>query len=717
MTGADALNERAIAEARRGNLPQAVQLFESALALAPDAVATLCNLGTILNAQSRFADALPRFARACEIAPRVAEAWNGLGGAQLGLSRFDEAIASFDRATAIEPRHVLAVYNRALAQYRRGRAEEALGGFDVTLVLSPGFAAAMNNRGLCLARLGRHEEADAAFAQAETLDPRDPDIPYNRAQSLRNLGRLDPALAACDRALALSPGFAKAHCNRGNVLEALGCYADALAAFDRALAIDAGFTEARFNRGALLSHAGRVDEAVKDLERARELAPGLPRVAGALAHARLLGHDWEGLDELVREITEGVRAGRAACDPFVFLSLSGDADDQLACARAWNAGKVGAPPLPVALRDGARRLRVAYVSADLRDHPVGHLMAGVIERHDRERFEVVGVAYGRGAGDAITARIRAACDRWLDVAALDDATAASRLREIGIDVAVDLSGPTHEGRPGIFGLRAAPVQVSYLGYPGTSGAAWMDAIIADDVTVPRGRERAYEERVVRLPVTFQANGASRSLADPPPAREEEGLPGDAAVLCCFNNAYKVNPAMFAAWMRVLGRVDGAVLWMLGGPGEARLRDHARRQGVDPSRIVFAQRAPRDRYLARLRLADLFVDTHPYNAGTTASDALWAGLPLLTLAGDAYASRMAASLLIAAGLPDLVTTSLADYESLAVSLARDAEARAALRDRLARGVATGPLFDTGRFTRDLEAALASMQPRQAGAGMV
>ena len=488
--------------------------------------------------------------------------------------------------------------------------------------------------------------------------------------------------------------------------KALGQYEDALASFDRALALDPAFAEARFNRGALLSHLDRGDEAVAELEQSRDLAPDLPYVLGTLGYARLRSHRWDGLLDIVGDVTAAVRAGRPACDPFVFLALSDDAQDQLACARAWARGSRPAIPAHAA----GERLRVAYVSADLRDHPVGHLMAGVLERHDRARFDVTAVGYGTGAPDAIQARIRSACERFVDVHGMTDAAAAARMRELRIDIAVDLTGLTHEGRPGIFANRAAPVQVGYLGYPGTSGCDYLDYILADEFVIPPDREDAYTENVVRLPETFQANGASRQFCEPLPSRASEGLPEGATVLCSFNSAYKLHPAMFAAWMRVLHRVENAVLWLLGGSGEARLREAAVAHGIDPSRLVFAPRVMREHYLARYRLADLFLDTHPYNAGTTASDALWAGLPVLTLAGDAFASRMAGSLLHTAGLPELVTASLDGYESAAARLASDRTTLASLRERLERSNEAGPLFDTLRFAGHLEAAYAAMQLR-------
>jgi protein O-GlcNAc transferase len=409
-----------------------------------------------------------------------------------------------------------------------------------------------------------------------------------------------------------------------------------------------------------------------------------------------------------------VRAGRRAASPFSFLGVSDNAADQLACART-RAGALRAPSAP--LWSGERyehdRIRVAYLSPDFREHAVSYLTAGLFEQHDRKRFEVVALSFGPDDGSPTRRRLAAAFDRFIDARGIDDREAAAMLRRLEIDIAVDLAGPMRDSRPGILALRPAPVQVNYLGYPGTTGEDCIDYIIADDFVIPEQSKVFYSEKVVWLPDTYQANDSKRPDPGPAPSRDDAGLPGDAFVFCCFCNSYKITPSTFDAWMRLLRRVDGSVLWLLqrNAATDANLRREARERGVAPERLIFAPHVAYAQYLARYAAADLFLDTFPFNAGTTASDALWAGLPVLTLPGESFASRMAGSLLRAAGVPELIAESDAAYEELAARLATDAQPLADIRRRLGRAPRASALFDTARFCRNLEAAYVAMWERR------
>jgi predicted O-linked N-acetylglucosamine transferase (SPINDLY family) len=388
------------------------------------------------------------------------------------------------------------------------------------------------------------------------------------------------------------------------------------------------------------------------------------------------------------------------------------------CAERYIADRH--PPAPVPLWRGERyrhdRIRVAYLSADFHDHATAHLAAGLFEHHDRARFETFAVSFGPDDRSAMRQRLERAFGRFIDVRGKTDQAIAELVRRHEIDIAVDLKGVTLGARPGVLARRPAPLQVNYLGYPGTMGAPYIDYLIADAFVVPPDGEGAYSEKVVRLPDCYQINDATRPVAQAPPSRAQAGLPPDAFVFCCFNNNYKITPDLFDVWMRLLRAVEGSVLWLLEGNAHApgNLRREAQARGVAADRLVFAPRlADLDAHLARHRLADLFLDTHYCNAHTTASDALWAGLPLLTCAGATFASRVAGSLLHAVGLPELVTHSLADYEALALTLARDEILLADVRDRLARNRLTVPLFDTARTTRAIEQAFTAMWERHKG----
>jgi protein O-GlcNAc transferase len=393
--------------------------------------------------------------------------------------------------------------------------------------------------------------------------------------------------------------------------------------------------------------------------------------------------------------------------PFVLMGYGDDAALQLRCAESLVRRFVPQRP---ALRDvrryGHERVRLAYLSADFHQHPTARLMVELFERHDRSRFEVTAIAFGPDDGSPLRARLKKAFDRFEDVRGKSDAEVARMLRALEIDIAVDLNGHTAEGRPGIFAWRPAPVQVNYLVYPGTTGADFMDVILADRIALPADQQANMREKIVHLPDSYQANDATR-IVPPPPSRTEAGLPDNGFVFCCFNNSWKLTAPMFDIWMRLLTQTDGSILWLLDGPHADNLRKEAKARGVDPARLVFAPKLPAEQHLARHQLADLFLDTLPYNAHTTCSDALWAGLPMVTCYGKAFPGRVAASLLKAIGLPELVTATPQLYEALALELAQNPALLKATKDKLARNRITTPLFDSERFRKNIEAAYEAM----------
>jgi len=399
-------------------------------------------------------------------------------------------------------------------------------------------------------------------------------------------------------------------------------------------------------------------------------------------------------------------------NPLVFLAFSKDSEVQLRCAQLYVKDRLGACPAPVyrgsILRTG-NRIRLAYLSADFREHPTAYLMAELFERHDRDRFEVFAFSFGTDDGSAMRRRLEGAFDHFIDVRQMSDADVAQHMAALGIQLAIDLMGHTKDSRPGILARRPAPVQVNYLGYLGTMGAEFIDYILVDPFVVPADQQPFYTEKLVHLPDCYQVNDRKREIAEQTPSRVECGLPEDGFVFCCFNNHYKITPAVFDIWMRLLQTVPGSVLWMLGGQEatERNLRREAASRHIDAERLIFAPRKKLPEHLARYRVADLFLDTLPCNAHTTASDALWVGLPVVTCAGRAFAGRVAGSLLHAVGLPELVTESHEAYEALALKLATDPQQLNSLRERLARNRGIAPLFDTDRFRGHIEAAYTRM----------
>ena len=699
---------------QQGRHEEAVALIGRALRARPNAPEALANAGLALQALGRHDEAIASYDRAVALKPDFADALFNRGNALGALGRYADAVASYDRAIALRPTFAAALANRGNALQLLRRPAEAIASYDAALALRADRADVLNNRGNAYAELHRHREALADYDRALAQEHRSPDAHTNRGNALAALGYHAEALRCHDRALALASDHPAAHYNRGIALNALRRNEEAVAAYDRAIALGADAASALHNRGIALTQLERHDEAGASYDRALAIDPGSKYLPGDVAHARAHLCDWTDRDALVARIVAGVAAQQPVCAPFAFLSLTDDPAAQRACAEVFVRDTAVAPGR--ALWNGERyahdRIRVAYLSADYYSHATAYLTARLFELHDRERFAIHGISFGPDDRSEMRARLSAGFDRFIDVRDRSDADVAALLRELEIDIAVDLKGYTKDSRPGILLCRPAPIQVSYLGYPGTMGAGFIDYVLGDPFVIPAADRMHYREAVVHLRGCYQVNDAMRAIAARTPTRAEAGLPEARFVYCCFNNSYKITPAVFDTWMRLLRQVDGAVLWLLAGDpaAERNLRREAGEHGIDPARLVFAPRMPLAEHLARHRLADLFVDTLPYNAHTTASDALWSGLPVLTCVGRSFASRVAGSLLHAVGLPELVTDDAAAYEALALELARDPARLADFRARLARDRLALPLFDTDGFRRQVEAAYTTMVER-------
>lgn len=668
---------------RAGRLDEAAACYRAVLAGDPRCFDALHLLALVVHRKGRPAEALEWFDRALAVDASRAPVHANRAAALRDLRRTDEALAALDRALVIDPRHAVALANRAAVRLDRGEAQAAL------------------------------DDAQAALA----VDPREPSAAYNRASALKMLGRRAEALEAFAALQRERPDLAPVPLHLGQLLRDAGRPGDALAAVDRALALDAQDPAAWTERGHALAELGRHDEAQPAYARALALDPDVPGLFGHWLHTKLQGCDWDGLDAAFARLGEAVDAGRPVCEPFVALLTPLSGAQQRRCAEVHVRQHAPSPSsdVPPLRPRGGTRLRVGYFSADFREHATSQLLVGVLERHDRAAVEVTAFAFGPPARDALRERVRTAVEHFVDVSGDGDTAIVALARARGIDIAVDLGGATRGGRPGAFARRIAPLQVAWLGFPGPSGAPFVDYTIADRVVLPPERAAAeFGAAIAWLPHSYQPNDDRRPIAARPFTRGELGLPAEAFVFCCFNQPAKIGPEVFAAWMALLRAVPGSVLWLLQpGPGAmARLRQAARSQGVDPARLVFAPRlAPAD-HLARHAAADLFLDTWPCNAHTTASDALWAGLPLLTRRGDTFAGRVGASLLHALDLAELVVPSVEAYVEHARTLALEPARLAALRARLADRRTQGALFDTARFARSLEAAFAAMAQRHA-----
>jgi predicted O-linked N-acetylglucosamine transferase (SPINDLY family) len=613
----------------------------------------------------------------------------------------------------VAPGNVDAIHFSGIAAAQRGHRPEAIGFFRRALELQPDAAAIHNNLGNALREEKHYGEAEKCFERALELDPDFPDALNNLGIIYKTQNRPEEALDCFRRALTLFPDFADAHNNLGAVLTDMDRYEEASASLGRTLELQPDFPEVYLTLGKGFDKQKRHEEALACYQKALELRPGLDSAFVQLTAQRRHLCDWKAFQDDMTRIRSWTRSGREVPSPFYFLSVSDDPAEQLACARQWTAGRIEAvAPMHAAELDANATIRIAYLSADFREHPCSYLLAEVFEIHDRDDFEIHAFAFGPEARDPMRTRLEEAFDYFHDVAHDSDREIATKLRDLGIHIAVDLMGHTRDSRPGILAHRPAPVQVNYLGYAGTTGADFIDYVLVDQFIVPPGQQSCFTERLVHLPHCYMANDRTRAIAEPAPSRQECGLPDEGFVYCCFNNINKITPDFFDAWMRLLTAVPRSVLWLMGGnaAAESNLRREAQDRGVDPARLVFAPRIEMPRHLARHRNADLFLDTLPFNAHTTASDALWSGLPVLTCAGRSFAARVAGSLLQAAGLPELVTRSLEEYEALAVKLALNPGLLHDYRNRLEENKQTCPLFDTPRFTRNLESAYHEMVRR-------
>ncbi len=735
---------------REGRTSEAEQICQRVLPDNDNYLEINIFLGSLYMQSGRSADAEQVFANAMRADPASLGAIFGRAAALQSLSRHSEAAELLDRVVERQPESAMAWYNRGAVRMSMGQHAAAEADFSRALTLQPNSAKLLEARGAARALQGAKcaKGAIEDLKPALAVNPRNPDSWHMLGRSFLSLGQTGDALACWQRALEIAPQHLQSLLDRGFLLNAQQQYADALADFDRVISLLPGHPAAwqgrgialaslnhqqaaidsfsqvlrvnpgdalsLFNRAVMLSSAKHFADAAADLEALLQLAPEYPLADGLLLNARLQLCDWHDLDHQRHEIAKGLDRGVRLIHPFAHLLISDSPAQQLSSARLQVAG--AHPPAAAPFYCGEtyahEKIRLAYVSGDFFEHAVPYLIAGVLERHDRSRFEIAAISYGSNDHSAMRNRLEKAVDRFIDAPDRTDSAIARLMRDMEVDIAIDLKGHTGKARPGIFAFRPAPMQVNYLGYPGTMGAPYFDYLIADRILISPEHRPFYSEHIVYLPDTYQANDSTRSIAPAPVSRSDAGLPADAFVFCCFNGSQKILPESFAMWMRILSAAEHSVLWLLQNNeiAAANLRRHAQLHGIAPDRLFFAKYQPADRHLARLRLADLVLDTLPYGAHTTASDALWAGVPVLTLLGNSFAGRVAASLLTAIGLPQLITRSPAEFEALALRLFRNRKQLEEIRQELARNRETQPLFDTERMTRNLERAYTTMWQR-------
>jgi len=744
----NALQLLSVCLAQMGELPQALQMLDQAIALAPQQPAFHNNRANMLRLLGRLPEALQSCTRAIQLKPDYAEAYNNRGNVQQDLKLTDLALKDYAEAIRLNPNYAEAIYNRAVAQQSVQKHAEAIEGLNKVLALAPGQAQALARLAVSYSHLREYEKAKQAITPALQAQPDNTEFLLIAATLAVDFARYDEAIEHCekllarvpdnaaglaklafahhvkkhpvkarlyaDRALAADPSHIEARLVQGHLLASEGLHEEALVHYQKAVEKAPTSGPAHLYAGQMLSQLKRFDEGLHLLEKARELEPEQGGLLDSLIDIKLSSADWQGLDALIADLKQAVLSEHIQNQPLTLAKVFND--PMLLKQGAEKVGKgntlTDEDKPKFARRDPRRqKIRIAYVSADFGDHPVALLLLETLTRHDRDRFELYAFSLGPMHDDQMNRRITECFHRFLDVHESSDADVADMARQLGIDIAIDLTGYTAKCRPGIFANRAAPVQVNYLGFPGTLGAPYMDYLIADPVVIPDELRPAYTEQIAYLPDQFMPND-TRRIVNAAPSRASQQLPESGFVFCGFNNLNKLTPEVFDSWMRILQAVPDSVLWLqAGGAVQKNLREQAELRGVPGSRLVFAGRVPSQAdHLARYALADLFLDTAPYNAHATAMDALWAGLPVLTCMGQTFASRVAGSLVSAAGLPELATTERAEFERLAIRIAQTPGQAQALKDQLAAGRAQAPLYNNTLFTRNLERLYEQMYQR-------
>lgn len=611
--------------------------------------------------------------------------------------------------------HTRELFLKALDRLDAGNFKEAELLFAETLKYAPHSLPTLNNLAICQYEQGRHGEAAQTAQRALEVDQSNFDAHAMVLSCQLERGDTAGAIKSCEKIIAIDPRTADAHCLVGNAFHRLNRPHEAIKRFDRALSIQPNFAEAWVGRGKALLHGlRRYEDAFEAYDKALALKPDLLGVEGQRLYCKLQICDWRDYDAACARVIASVRNKNHNISPFELQAVPASLQDKRDCAELWMSRKCPASPSPMWRGEHYEhdRIRLAYVSSDFREHAISYLMARVFELHDRNRFLVSAISIGADKGSPMRTRLKSTFDTFIDATTLSDAEVASRIRQDEIDVLVDLNGYTSGSRTGIFAFRPAPIQVNYLGYTGTMAAPYIDYLIADETVIPRVDQKHYSEKIVYLPDCYFPSDNTCAISDRPVTRAEFQLPENGFVFCCFNNNFKITPAVFEVWMRILQKVEGSVLWLLDDNAAStnNLRREAAARGVIGDRLVFARRvAPAD-HLARHRAADLFLDTLPYNAHTTATDALWAGVPIVTQIGGTFAGRVAASVLTALGLPELITTTPREYEEVAVELASNPARLAALKTKLDVNRSAMPLFDSDLFTKNIEAAYLAMLRR-------
>ena len=724
-----------------GQLDAAVKSYEEAIAIKPDYAKAHFNLAGTLHDLGQLDAAIISYEKTIEIKSDFAEAHNNLGNVFKELQQDDAAIQSYKKALVINPEYVESQYSLGNIFQELGQFESAIKCYEKVLVIKPNFAEMQNNLGVVFQKVGKLSAALERFQQALVIKPDFAEAHNNLGNVFKELNQLDDALESYKRAIVVNPEYVESHYSLGIIFQELGQFESAIKCYEKVLVINPNYAEAYNNLGNAFNALLQKDDAIKFYEKAISIKPDYsfayanlastlkdlkrPEEALVIYESEIIQNSdldfilselldtrmhlciWDDLPNKLNELRKKINNSEIVLNPFLLLTMIDDPELQRKQAEiyAMDLSSINNKLPRVNYYSKHKKIRIGYFSSDFREHPVGLLTSELYELHDREHFEIYAFSLWAGANDEVTLRIKAGVDNFYDVHMMSVKDIVLLSRSLEIDIAIDLGGYTAHSRLDIFAMFAAPIQINYLGYPGTMGSNYYDYIIADKSLISEDSKSNFSENIIYLPNCYMPQDRSRKVSEKTLSRQEFNLPEDGFVFCCFNNSFKITPKEFDIWMRLLSKINGSVLWLLKAnvSSEINLKNEAKKRGIEPERIIFAHKLEIKEHLARQKLADLFLDTFTFNAHTTASDALWVGLPVLTKAGKGFAARVASSLLTALEIPELITTSENEYEAQALSLATNPEKLASIKKRIVDNRTLTPLYDTEIYIKDLEKA--------------
>jgi len=712
--------QKAVQYHQSGKLEKAQEIYEKILEIEPTHADALHLSGVIAHQKGDHELAADIISKAIQHNPNVAYYYNNLGEALRSQGKFEDAVSAFEKAINLMNNYPEAYNNMGRAYGEHGKLDKAVNCFQQAVLMKSDYVDAHINLGVISKSQGKLEAAVSYYKKALDLDSKNAEALYNIGVVLKEQRRIDEALEYFQRAVQVNPNAAAVYYSMGAAFKEKGDLQAALHCYQKTVQLSSDSAEVYVNMGNIFNAQGKLDEAISCYRKVLQINPQFFGAHSVLLRLLESACDWQEvkilrsrLDELNNiSLAKGERAYEM---PLINLAGCADPRQNATIAKSWSnhiSKTVSSRSSPFLFSDGTIRkskIRLGYLSADFRDHAVAHLMVGLFSLHNRDEFEVFSYSYGPDDESYYRKTIEQASDRFIDLRLLGDEDAAKRIYDDEVHILIDLMGHTKGSKLAICAYRPAPVQVTYLGYPGGTGAEFFDYMITDKIITPEEHGSFYSENLVYMPHSYQANDRLQRIADKAWVREDVGLPDKGFVFCSFSQPFKIEPVMFDVWMNILRQVPGSVLWLLckNMTAEENLKRAAESRRISAERLVFAKKLPKSEHLARQKHADLVLDTRIYNGHTTSSDALWAGVPVITLQGTHFASRVSASLLNAVGLPELITHSLKEYEELAVRLASSRSELQAIRDRLAKNRFTEPLFDTPRFAKNLEKAYKEM----------